>query len=481
MERQQFVDNVITNVRALSIVEVVSPLVKLVQRGSQHLGICPFHNDKRLGSFVVTNKKGIWKCFACGEGGDSIKFVSLMSGKNYVESAFNIALQHGVITCSEYNEYFERRRYSEQFVRKVENKFSLIDKNRFQNDIADDATLDKVFNLFIDTVREHYSINDPHGLYEGLLSKEHKKHLMEVRGLSEKEIEDGKFFTFPTRAINKRFSKVLSENGEDESVLEKVPGFYKEKGKIFFTFSCHKGIGIGIKNVEGKVVGIQIRHDVKEENKSRYVWFSSSFASYDANMEYGTSSGSPIDVVYPDKLTNCGVFITEGRFKAMQIAKHMHSVALSVQGVSSWKGALDELQKVKSTEIIKNLTQNKPPFKINEIYLAFDADMKYNNAVYTQARKLSDKIQEEYGKEKVFYLSWDISHGKGIDDVILANLQNNIGKYNKKLWDEGYNAMIKILLEEHKGKTIAEIPSETLQCYFDKYVTLKPIPKKNKR
>lgn len=38
-------------------------------------GLCPFHADKRAGSFVVNRTTGAFKCFSCGEaGGDVIDF-----------------------------------------------------------------------------------------------------------------------------------------------------------------------------------------------------------------------------------------------------------------------------------------------------------------------------------------------------------------------------------------------------------------------
>jgi DNA primase len=38
-------------------------------------GLCPFHNDKRPGSFVVNRDSGAFKCFSCSEhGGDIIDF-----------------------------------------------------------------------------------------------------------------------------------------------------------------------------------------------------------------------------------------------------------------------------------------------------------------------------------------------------------------------------------------------------------------------
>lgn len=38
-------------------------------------GLCPFHDDKRAGSFVINIRTGAFRCFSCGaRGGDIIDF-----------------------------------------------------------------------------------------------------------------------------------------------------------------------------------------------------------------------------------------------------------------------------------------------------------------------------------------------------------------------------------------------------------------------
>lgn len=56
------------------IVEVISHFIELKQQGRNYQGCCPFHNEKTP-SFSVSPAKGIFKCFGCGKGGDSINFV----------------------------------------------------------------------------------------------------------------------------------------------------------------------------------------------------------------------------------------------------------------------------------------------------------------------------------------------------------------------------------------------------------------------
>lgn len=64
--------------RALSSIDISSVIglaVKLVKAGSELTGLCPFHADRNVGSFMVNDEKGIFKCFSCGESGNSIDFL----------------------------------------------------------------------------------------------------------------------------------------------------------------------------------------------------------------------------------------------------------------------------------------------------------------------------------------------------------------------------------------------------------------------
>jgi DNA primase len=56
------------------IEEVVGDFVSLKRRGTNLLGLCPFHAE-RTPSFTVSPAKGIYKCFGCGKAGDSVRFI----------------------------------------------------------------------------------------------------------------------------------------------------------------------------------------------------------------------------------------------------------------------------------------------------------------------------------------------------------------------------------------------------------------------
>ncbi len=58
----------------IDVIDVVGQFVKLKKRGSNYLGLCPFHNE-RTPSFTVSPAKEIYKCFGCGKSGNSISFI----------------------------------------------------------------------------------------------------------------------------------------------------------------------------------------------------------------------------------------------------------------------------------------------------------------------------------------------------------------------------------------------------------------------
>ena len=462
MDKRQFVENMIERVRDIPLSSIIGNYVSFPKiLGRNHFGHCPFHNDNRIGSFVVTNGKQIWKCFSCGVGGDASKFLSLLEGKNYLEASFELALQYGIINSSDYDAYFKSRRYKKEEITRIERHYQELDKRKWENNIADPDTLHVVFS----TMRQVAGLSD-----------EHRSYLMKERGLSEREIEEGGYFTFPTK--HKLFaikSQVVKSCGS-EDVFERIPGFFKHVDTGLYDFARHRGIGICIQNAQGKVVGVQIRHDDKGKHDSRYVWFSSSFAMYDGERyDCGTSSGSPIDVVYPEKITNPTVIITEGRFKAQAIAKATGSIAISVQGVSTWAGIAKELERIPNSDIAK--ARYGKPLVIRNLLVAFDADLSAKFQVFGQLKSMTDNLQKK--GYVVYYLHWDMEIGKGIDDVLLIGRKDAIKRYDKKEWDEAYDVMVQKLLQTEPYQHLKDVPEELMLQYFKKEMNVNPIVKKH--
>ena len=69
--------------------------VRLVRRGRELLGLCPFHNEKTP-SFTVNEEKGFFHCFGCGAHGDVIGFVMRDEGLAFPEAVERLAGDAGL-------------------------------------------------------------------------------------------------------------------------------------------------------------------------------------------------------------------------------------------------------------------------------------------------------------------------------------------------------------------------------------------------
>ena len=80
---------------SIKIEEIVGSFVNLKRRGSNLLGLCPFHNEKSP-SFTVSPAKEIYKCFGCGKSGNSIGFLMDLEKYSYVEALKWLANKYNI-------------------------------------------------------------------------------------------------------------------------------------------------------------------------------------------------------------------------------------------------------------------------------------------------------------------------------------------------------------------------------------------------
>ncbi len=80
---------------ATDIVTLIGRSVKLRKAGTNHLGLCPFHNE-RTPSFNVSPSRGTYHCFGCGAGGSAIRFVMEHDGMSFIEAVKRLADAAGI-------------------------------------------------------------------------------------------------------------------------------------------------------------------------------------------------------------------------------------------------------------------------------------------------------------------------------------------------------------------------------------------------
>lgn len=400
--------------KSVDIVEVVQQYVRLYgPRTGHYLGLCPFHGDKKLGSFKVTPNKGIFKCWGCGMEGDSIDFVSSLLNVSAREAAIRICEDHHLITPAEANELREGRSRELNVARSLpkipERPPLLLSKKRTEEE------LHKVYLAFARA--------------SGMtLTKRFLDILLNERKLDRDELGD--YFVYPNPNDSNFWTRFRSElavttdvqkpNLQDKLLLG-IPGFFLN-GKNQVTFiACNKAsLGIIVRNRAGRISGIQLRvMEPLSEGERRYCFLSSGFADGASRSRgtYGCSCGYVEDVLFPRGGRWCkAIAITEGRFKAVALAK-MGFIAVNMHSISNWNPAGD----------VALALADK--FKAKRFVLVYDQEEKNRDAARKAVLKSSTSLAEKLkAKLPTDFAVWDPQYGKGIDDVVNAGHRDKISR-----------------------------------------------------
>ena len=221
---------------AARIEEVIGDFVSLKKRGANHIGCCPFHNEKTP-SFYVSPSKGIYKCFGCGEAGDVVSFLKKHEHYTYVEALqwlarkYNIEIQEKELTPE------EKERQSER---------------------------DGLFHVteFAQKYFADLLWNDEMGRAIGLA-------YFRQRGLSDEIIKKfGLGFCLDEWS---NFTDHAMKNGYSEAVLEKtgLTIFKEESGKRYDRFRGR--VMFPIYSISGRVLGFSGRVLSSEKQAAKYV------------------------------------------------------------------------------------------------------------------------------------------------------------------------------------------------------------------
>ncbi len=79
----------------IDIVDVISDYVVLRKRGKDHVGLCPFH-DEKTPSFSVSPGKQMYYCFGCNAGGNAIKFLMELGKRSFSDVVLDLARRYQV-------------------------------------------------------------------------------------------------------------------------------------------------------------------------------------------------------------------------------------------------------------------------------------------------------------------------------------------------------------------------------------------------
>lgn len=351
---------------------------------------CPLCNGNNTFSYDL--KGNYWHCFKCNEKGNSVTLYAKLNGLTYKNARSKLL--------------------------KLINNGD-IDKERYKKpeDTGEIEIVPMNF-LYRDIVYRNY-------LKQLGLNKKHKQDLLR-RGLNEEEIKKFGYKTFDSneyiakKAVEPVIDKILAKINDGEKEVG-IPGFY-DLDKVPSITNTREGYLVPVRDIEGYISGFQIRYD-NPINSNKYGWLSSGY----------TKSGVSFDGKYCCNIQHSGnwkecwgdghfpetIALTEGALKA-DIATTLYDhldpnnphLFLGLTGVGNVSQLKKELNLIKST--VNGETLKKIDIFVDMDYLENkNVEKAMNNIV---------KIIQDCGLEYELK-QWNPKY-KGIDDMLLATLQN---------------------------------------------------------
>ena len=216
------------------IEDVVSEFVTLRKRGSNLIGVCPFHKEKTP-SFNVNPARNIFKCFGCGKAGDSVRFIMEHEHYSFQEALRYLAKKYGI---------------------KIE------EREQTPEELAAQNERERMFNInsFAQQYFSNIMMTSDEGQSVGLA-------YFHERGFRDAIINRFQLGYCPNSGSS--FTDYAIKNGYDKDLLIKVglTGSYENRlydryqGRVIFP----------IHNLTGKVIGFGGRILTSEKTKAKYV------------------------------------------------------------------------------------------------------------------------------------------------------------------------------------------------------------------
>lgn len=301
-------EDIVKILEAAQIADVVGAFVPLKKRGANYIGLCPFHNEKTP-SFNVNPARGIFKCFGCGEGGDSVAF--LMKHEHYT--------------------YPEALRWlAERYHIHIEETEATPEEKAAQSE------RDRVFhvNEFAQKYFQNLLFNDEQGRSTGL-------SYFEERCLREDTIRKwglgyckDSWDDFCTAAKAEGFS-------EEDMVTAGVVIKNENTGKVYDRFRGR--VTFPIYNVGGRVLGFSARILTSDKTKAKYVNSPESIIYTKGKVLFGLHLAK--DAIVKEDLC----YLVEGNMDAVMMYQNGVKNVVATSGT-----ALTEQQ----TSMIKRYTRN---------------------------------------------------------------------------------------------------------------------------
>lgn len=314
---------------ACDMVDVVSPYVTLKKSGSNHMGRCPFH-DEKTPSFSVDPAQKLYYCFGCGEGGNVFTFVEKQEGLDFAEAVKLLADKFGVKL-----EYEQSSPEQDEKRKVLERDYSLLDQaaNYYSRVLWESPAASRALDYL-----RHRGFSDA-------TIRDFRLGFSPVAGGSLLKAAEGKGYKADELA---RVGLVRIKGGRAYDYF---------RGRLMFTFTDHRG----------RVLGFGAR--VLDDSKPKYINSPDSQIYHKSRLLFG--------------LGNARQALTR-EDRAIVVEGYTDVIALHQAGTANVVAAMGTALTEQQLREISRFTRN--------IFLAFDADAAGQQAmlrVQESAVKLS--------------------------------------------------------------------------------------------
>lgn len=365
---------------ALKCIEVIGETVNLKRHGNSYIGLCPFHNDRHP-SLSISEKKNIWKCFVCNNGGDAVKFIALSNNIERYEALKLACEKYGLFDNEELNKYIKSNKnenYKANETMKKTMSFAIDYANKLLlKQLKDNKYSDNDIDKALDYLKSR-------GITEELINK-YQIGFIPWNGLFQNwnnydyEIDELKFYSIG----------LIDENNKDVF-----------KNRIIFP----------LKNFKNETVGI-IGRDITNKSEAKYL-ISKNSSIFDKSESYFgniKNSNEPVyisegtfDAISVEKYLNkensisfLGTQISEEQIKFLKYEKQINSVVLIPDNDNAGYKAIDDLSKL--------LFKNKMSVFVSKINFKNYKDV--NEIVSREIGKIKD-YEKTFDKNTDSYNSW---------------------------------------------------------------------------
>ena len=229
---------------AARVEDVIGDFITLKKRGSNLLGLCPFHGEKSP-SFTVSPAKGIYKCFGCGKSGTAVNFIMDHESLSYPEALKYLANKYGIEVVEKEVTNEEKAQQNEKESLYIVMQYA----QKYFTDLLLNDDLGRSIGLGYFTERG-FSQTTIDKFQLGYSSEERRK-------FSETAVKN----SYKPEYLVKTGMSILSNNHVEGNPITVADIFDRYTGRVMFP----------IHNITGKVIGFGGRILTNDKKQAKYI------------------------------------------------------------------------------------------------------------------------------------------------------------------------------------------------------------------